>query len=84
MRKEYEIDGKRYSFENVELQCGMLYGYCPAVKKWAWLDPNGVQFERERRREAQEVHQTAQFMVPPGCHVWGGEVRNNAAWRKQW
>ena len=20
----------------------------------------------------------------PGCHFWGGQVRNNAAWRKGW
>ena len=20
----------------------------------------------------------------PGCHFWGGQVRDNAAWRKMW
>lgn len=24
------------------------------------------------------------LIVPPGCHYWGGQIRNNAQWRKQW
>lgn len=25
-----------------------------------------------------------QIQVPPGCHYWGGSIRNNAEWRKKW
>lgn len=24
------------------------------------------------------------FAIPPGCHYWGGQIRNNSIWRKQW
>lgn len=89
MKKSYCYNGKTYDFVVVHMECGMLYGECTTVPhrgKFAWLDPNGFQFERERRVEATEVqyHEQPCLIVPPGCHYWGGQIRNNAQWRKQW
>jgi hypothetical protein len=24
------------------------------------------------------------IQIMPGCHYWGGEIRNNAQWRNKW
>jgi hypothetical protein len=32
--------------------------------------------------EARPKPDPVPFM--PGCHYWGGQVRNNAEWRKKW
>ena len=74
MTKYYNISGKVYRFDNVEMQAGCLMGYCKAENKYAWLDPNGVQFENERRMSAYEVSSEAQF--PYGCTMWGGQIRD--------
>lgn len=88
MKKSYYLDGKTYDFTDVHMEAGMLYGRCTTIPyrgKRAWLDPHGFQFEQKRRVEAQEVpYREHSLIVPPGCHYWGGEIRNNAQWRKQW
>ena len=33
---------------------------------------------------AVEEARQPQIQIPPGCHYWGGKIRNNAQWRKQW
>lgn len=33
---------------------------------------------------AVEEAKTQPIQIPPGCHYWGGQIRNNAMWRKQW
>ena len=88
MEKTYRFDGKTFNFSDVHMEAGCRYGRCTHLShygKWAWLDPNGFQFEREHRVEAVEVPYCENTMVVPyGCHDWGGEIRNNAVWRKQW
>lgn len=33
----------------------------------------------------EEVRQMPDpIQIPPGCHYWGGQLRNNAEWRKKW
>ena len=33
----------------------------------------------------EEVRQIPDpIQIPPGCHYWGGQIRNNAEWRKRW
>ncbi len=40
---------------------------------------------REFRDEAVAVpHSEPVLVVPPGCHYWGGKIRNNAEWRRRW
>lgn len=83
MKKYYMHTGEIYCFDNVRMECGMLYGKCTVPSrcngKYAWLDPHGFQFEHERRVEAIEtsgpIYGTLQ--VPPGYHFWGGEIRRN-------
>ena len=66
------------------------YAQCLENGKYAWLDEcNGVQFEGEDRVIAEPYAQPSvetrySRFVPIGCHYWGGEIRNNEAWRKQW
>ena len=88
MKKTYRFNGKTLNFSDVHMEAGCLYGRCTNLShygKWAWLDPHGFQFEREHRVEAVEVPYYENTMaVPDGCHYWGGEIRNNSAWRKQW
>ena len=88
MKKSYRYNGKTYDFVDVHMGCGMLYGECtttPHRGKFAWLDPNGFQFCFERRVEAEEItHDEQPMFIPHGCHYWGGQIRNNAQWRKQW
>lgn len=24
------------------------------------------------------------IQIPPGCHCWGRQIRNNTEWRKKW
>lgn len=42
----------------------------------------------ERNGKTMQVHCGDRFdstlMIPHGCHYWGGQIRNNAQWRKQW
>lgn len=89
MKKSYHRNGETYNFADVHMEAGMLYGRCTTnhhYDKWAWLDPHGFQFERERRVEATEIpyREQSTLIIPPGCHYWGGEIRNNAQWRKKW
>ena len=86
MKKSYYHNGETYIFTDVHMEAGMLYGRCinrDKREKWAWLDPNGFQFEGERRVEALEVPYS-DMAIPHGFHYWGSELRNNAQWRKQW
>ena len=40
---------------------------------------------REFRDEAVSVPCCEPVLVvPPGCHYWGGKIRNNAEWRRRW
>lgn len=32
----------------------------------------------------QESNQLETLRFPHGFHYWGGEIRNNAQWRKRW
>ena len=88
MNKSYSINGKVYNFTDVSMECGMLYGKCttpPHNNEWAWLDPYGVQFEHQRRIAATEIfHFDTATLNPRDYHYWGGELRNNAEWRKKW
>lgn len=85
--KYYSVNGKTLHFTDIHIEAGCLYGKCvtyPFCDKWAWLDPNGFQFEGRRRTEAREMNISVTSGIPYGCHYWGGELRNNAEWRKQW
>ena len=88
MKKSYRYNGKTYDFVDVHTEVGCLYGTCTTIPyrgKRAWLDPHGFQFERGCRVEATEVScRDYGLVVPHGCHYWGGQIRNNAQWRKQW
>lgn len=88
MEKTYNHNGKFFDFVDIRTESGCLYGRCnnlAHLDRWAWLDDNGFQFEGENRVEAVEVLSDKETVfVPYGCHFWGGEVRNNQAWRKAW
>ena len=42
----------------------------------------------DRHGKATEAHccdrSASTLVIPHGCHYWGGQIRNNAQWRKQW
>ena len=84
--KRYAVNGATYTFDVIYeemTRCGMVWlGVCRENGKDAWLDACGVQFDGERRQLASEVD--CSFVMPHDCHYWGGEVRNNAQWRKMW
>ena len=87
--KRYTVNGKTYTFDvsyEEMTRCGMMWlGVCRENGKEAWLDADGVQFIGERRQSAFEVvYNNFSSVVPYGCHYWGGEIRNNKQWRKQW
>lgn len=86
MKKAFRINGIVHHFINIHPECGVNYGYCTEREKWAWLDPEGgIQFDGESRVIAEKVApELPSFNIPAGCHVWGGEIRNNAAWRQRW
>lgn len=88
MKKSYRYNGKIYDFVDVHYECGMLYGECTTVPyrgAFAWLDDKGFQICVHPRVEAEEITSDEQhWVVPNGCHYWGGQIRNNAMWRKQW
>ena len=87
--KRYTVGGKNYTFDvtyEEMTRCGMMWlGVCRENGKEAWLDAHGVQFIRERRQPAAEItYSDCALVIPAGCHYWGGEIRNNAQWRKKW
>ena len=87
--KQYIVNCNTYTFDvsyEEMTRCGMMWlGVCRENGKEAWLDTHGIQFVGERRQEAHAVaYHDCSFVVPHGCHYWGGEIRNNAQWRKQW
>ena len=87
LNKSYSVDGKVYDFTNVRTEGRFLYGRCtthPYKDRWAWLDPYGFQIEGRRRIKAVEITRDSTLGIPHGCHYWGGEIRNNSTWRKQW
>ena len=43
----YSIDGHSYRFIRVHSEAGIFRGYCPRVRKYAWLNDNYIQFDGE-------------------------------------
>ena len=88
MKKSYRYNGKIYDFVDVHSVNGMWCGECttlPYRGALAWLDPKGFQIHFNPRVEAEEItHDEQTLFIPHGCHYWGGQIRNNAQWRKQW
>ena len=74
---QYYAKGKTYTFDVInaeETRCGtMWWSKCRENGKMAWLDANGIQFDGEKRFEAQKLTETR---IPVGCQIWGKETRD--------
>lgn len=86
--KRFIIDGQELTFDVVQnMGDGSEYAVCICGSRkgdYAFLDvDNGVQFENENRIVAKPYINTT-FCIPKGFHCWGGELRCNETWRKQW
>ena len=49
----YLINGRQYKFVRVYSDGGVLRGYSPRAKKWAWLYPNTIHFDGEKMVSAK-------------------------------
>lgn len=84
--KRVNINGQDFTFDVVQkMSDGSEYAVCTCGRRkgdYAFLDiDNGVQFENENRIVAKPKET---FFIPRGFHYWGGELRCNETWRKQW
>ena len=86
--KRFIVNGQELTFDVVQtMGDGSEYAVCTCGNRkgdYAFLDiGNGVQFENENRIVA-EPYIKETFFIPRGFHCWGGELRCNETWRKQW
>ena len=86
--KRFIINGQHFTFDVVQdMGDGSEYAVCICGSRkgdYAFIDiDNGVQFVNENRIVA-EPYINNTFSIPRGFHCWGGELRCNASWRKQW
>ena len=86
--KRFIVNGQHFTFDIIQdMGDGSEYAVCTCGSRkgdYAFLDiDNGVQFVNENRIVAEPYANNA-FSVPRGFHYWGGELRCNASWRKQW
>lgn len=85
--KQFIIDGKIYTFDVEQvIDDTVEYVKCRENGRHAFIDiDNGVQFAGGGRVIAEPYEeQKSTFIVPRGCHYWGGVVRTNKVWRAQW
>ena len=85
--EKIRINGQLFTFDIVQSSNdGWKYGKCRENGKYAFLDDcGGVQFEGEHRvlTDLYNPDKSISFVLR-GFHRWGGQIRNNAAWRAQW
>lgn len=86
--KRFIINGQTFTFDVVQdMGDGSEYAVCTDGRRkgdYAFIDIyNGVQFENENRIVAEPYIDNT-FFIPRGYHYWGGELRCNETWRKQW
>lgn len=55
MEKQYEINGRLFTFVDVRIEAGIYRGYNQKRKKWAWLYPTFIQFEGESVQIAKQL-----------------------------
>lgn len=51
----YEVYGRKYIFENVRIEAGVLYGFCRKKKKWAWMNKDAIMFDGESPVPARRI-----------------------------
>lgn len=51
----YEVYGRKYIFENVRIEAGVMYGFCRKKKKWAWMNKDAIMFDGESPVPARRI-----------------------------
>ena len=76
----------RHSFDHSAFKKEAANYFADSYEEYCILLNHLEAYDRHGKATEVPFHVRSEvtLVVPPGCHYWGGQIRNNAEWRKKW